>query len=84
MFDLTNPVFHDEDKARAHLEEQRWPNGPECPHCGERHAVTKLEGQKHRKGLYQCNGCRAQFSVTVGPSSSVRVSRCISGCWQRI
>lgn len=66
MIDLTNPIFHDEDKARAHLEEQRWPHGPECPHCGERHSVTKLEGEKHRKGLYQCNGCRAQFSVTVG------------------
>ena len=24
----------DEDKARDFLEKQRWPDGPECPHCG--------------------------------------------------
>lgn len=65
MIDLTNPIFHDEDAARAHLEEQRWPHGPECPHCDARRA-TKLEGKKHRKGVYQCNECREQFSVTVG------------------
>jgi hypothetical protein len=27
--------------------------------------VTKLEGSKHRPGVYQCNGCREQFTVTV-------------------
>lgn len=66
--DLTNPMFHDADAARAHLEAQRWPNGPECPHCGEHDAekITKLEGKAHRGGLYQCNSCRDQFSVTVG------------------
>lgn len=63
--DLTNPIFHDDDAARAHLEAQRWPSGPECPHCGERN-ITKLEGKAHRTGLYQCNSCRQQFSVTVG------------------
>lgn len=65
MIDLTNPIFHDDDAARKHLEEQRWPHGAECPHCEKRN-VTKLEGHKHRKGLYQCNECRAQFTVTVG------------------
>ncbi len=63
--DITNPIYHDEDKARAHLEAQIWPNGPVCPHCGSLNA-TALRGKKHRKGLYQCNDCREQFSVTVG------------------
>jgi hypothetical protein len=27
--------------------------------------VTKLEGKAHRAGTYQCNACRAQFTVTV-------------------
>lgn len=65
---LTNPIFHDDNAARAHLEAQRWPNGPECPHCGEHHknSITKLEGKAHRAGLYQCKSCREQFSVTVG------------------
>lgn len=63
--DLTNPIYCDPDKARAHLEEQLWPNGPVCPHCGSQDA-TALDGKAHRKGLYQCNSCREQFSVTVG------------------
>lgn len=67
MIDLTNKIFHDEDAAREHLEAQRWPDGPVCPHCGSRD-VTKLEGSTHRKGVYQCKvkPCREQFTVTVG------------------
>jgi hypothetical protein len=34
MLDITNPVFHDEDKAREFLESERWPDGPVCPWCG--------------------------------------------------
>jgi transposase-like protein len=62
---IYQPHFLDEDKAREHLEAIRWPDGPECPHCGLINA-TKLTGKSHRKGLYQCNACREQFSVTVG------------------
>lgn len=63
--DITAPRFTNEDKAREHLEAIRWPNGAECPHCGLINA-TKLEGRHHRPGLYQCNSCREQFTVTVG------------------
>ena len=62
--DLTNKIYNDEDAARAHLEAQLWPNGPVCPHCQSKDA-TALKGKAHRKGLYQCNDCREQFSVTV-------------------
>ena len=64
--DLTNPIFTDENEARKHLEILRWPNGPVCPHCGESEKITKLEGESHRPGVYQCNSCRQQFTVTVG------------------
>jgi transposase-like protein len=64
--DITSPIFSDENAAREHLEATRWPNGPHCPHCGEAEQVTKLEGKKHRPGVYQCNSCRQQFTVTVG------------------
>lgn len=65
--DLDRPEFQDDTKAREWLETRIWPNGPYCPHCGSFGAgVTKLEGEKHRPGLYQCNACRAQFTVTVG------------------
>src|ERR1700674_1662975 len=63
---LQNPIFTDEAKAREWLEARVWRTGPVCPHCGSTdEAVTKLAGQKHRPGVYQCNGCREQFTVTV-------------------
>src|SRR5690242_6095879 len=64
---LNDPIFRDEAKAREWLEARVWPNGPVCAHCGATSdQVTKLEGEKHRPGLYQCNQCREQFTVTVG------------------
>src|SRR5262245_2489628 len=64
--DLTNPIFHDEDKAREHLEAQRWPDGPFCPHCGETENFARLHGKSHRAGLFHCNSCEQAFTVTVG------------------
>lgn len=64
--DLTNPIFTNEDKARAHLEALRWPDGPSCPHCGSVGNLKRLDGKSHRPGLFQCNECRGHFSVTVG------------------
>jgi transposase-like protein len=66
MFDILNPIFTDEDKAREHLEALTWPNGPHCPHCGEAENVKRLAGKSHRKGLIQCNSCLKNFTVTVG------------------
>ena len=66
MFDLTNPIFTDADKAREHLESINWPEGPFCPHCGEVENVHRLQGKSHRAGLVQCNSCLKNFTVTVG------------------
>jgi transposase-like protein len=65
---LSDPVFTDADEARKFLESKRWPNGPVCPHCGnaDQSAICAMQGKKHRAGLYQCNACRDQFTVTVG------------------
>lgn len=63
---LTNPIFSDEDKARAHFEALRWPNGPVCPHCKAEDQATLVKGKSHRPGLYQCNSCRKPYTVTVG------------------
>jgi transposase-like protein len=65
---LTDPIFQDADKAREHLEKMRWPHGPNCPHCGnvDQASITGLKGKAHRPGVYQCNECREQFTVTVG------------------
>jgi transposase-like protein len=65
---LTDPIFTDADKARAHLEQTRWPHGPVCPHCGVVNEATAIKGRSARAGLYQCNAtaCREQFTITVG------------------
>lgn len=62
---LTDPRFQDAEKARQWLEAQRWPQGPVCSHCGS-YSATALHGKAHRKGVYQCNDCRGQFTVTTG------------------
>lgn len=68
MTDLTNPIFHDEDKARAHFEKLRWPQGPVCPFCGSVNDATEMKGETTRKGLYKCHAkeCRKPFTATMG------------------
>lgn len=63
-----DPMFHDEAKAREALEAVRWPDGPVCPHCGNSNSdlIAKVQGKSHRPGLYYCNECKGQFTVTVG------------------
>lgn len=65
---LDSPIFNDKDAAREHLEAQRWPHGPYCPHCGnsDQTRITAMKGKAHRPGLYNCMECREQFTVTVG------------------
>lgn len=56
--------FTDPEIARSYLEALQWPEGPICPHCGTINRASNIKGG--RKGLYFCNSCREQFSVTVG------------------
>ena len=65
-FNLTNVIFHDEDKARAYFEAQRWPDGVTCPFCHEKHGVGDLNSEAHGPGWYHCNDCRKMFTVRVG------------------
>jgi transposase-like protein len=62
--DLTNPIFHDEAKAIAHLEASRWNGSPFCPHCGSTR-VRRMEG-KTQAGMFLCNDCRDKFTVRTG------------------
>ena len=66
MSDLLRPEFYDANAARVWLETELWPEGPICPHCGVVNQATALKGSAHRPGVYQCNACRDQFTVTVG------------------
>jgi transposase-like protein len=43
---ILEPQYANEDAAREHLEKLRWPDGPECPHCGlvgEAYKITVKE-----------------------------------------
>ena len=67
---LLAPQYRDENAAREYIERMRWPDGPECPHCGlvnEAYQLKPKEGSKRpvRKGVWKCKGCRKQFTVTV-------------------
>jgi transposase-like protein len=76
MFDLTNPIFSDEEKACEHLEAQRWPNGAICPFCKKQKGVHALPAEsmmskpskknpvsKPTPGWYHCRACRKKFTV---------------------
>ena len=66
-FNLSNPIFHDDAKAREHLESLLWPGGPYCPRCGVTgDRITKLKGKSTRPGVHKCKDCRKPFTVTVG------------------
>ena len=57
--------------AREFLEAVRWPDGPVCPHCGvvgRAFKLTAKPGSKRpvRPGVWKCQDCRKQFTVTVG------------------
>ncbi len=66
MVDLTNSIYHNDNAARAHLENLLWPDGPVCPRCGVMEdRITKLKGKSTRPGVYKCKDCRKPFSVTV-------------------
>ena len=65
-FDLSNPAFTDEDKAREVIEASRWPNGVFCPDCGLSDFVKPLGGKSMGPGWYHCSQCREKFTVRTG------------------
>lgn len=64
MTDITAKRFKNATEARKHLEAVRWADGVHCPHCGTIDRASRIKGG--RAGLWFCNACRKQFSVTVG------------------
>ena len=52
--------FHTDEACRAYLSALRWPQGWICPRCGHRGAW------KIRRGLWRCESCRYEASVTTG------------------
>jgi transposase-like protein len=65
MLTLNQVSALSEDKARETLERILWSDGPVCSHCGVVENLTRLQGKAHRTGVFQCNNCHGQFTVTV-------------------
>ena len=63
-FDLSDPTFHDEDKAREHIEASRWPDGVNCQHCGSFN-VMRMAG-KTQAGYFLCRDCQGKFTCRTG------------------
>lgn len=63
--ELDLPQFEDAETARRYLEDQAWPDGPVCAHCGGQDRVAKAKGYSTRPGVYFCWTCRGQTTVTV-------------------
>jgi transposase-like protein len=68
--------FSDEAAAWELVEAMRWPDGPVCPHCGDRNRAyfikprngtrTTSTGRVTHRRLWKCKACKKQFSVLVG------------------
>ena len=53
-------MFPDDDAVEAWFALARWPNGPECPHCGCMRVQSKAA---HPSMPYRCRACYKRFSV---------------------
>lgn len=63
---LSDPVYHDEEAARAFLEGARWPEFVNCPLCGSVEKIGKLAGESMGPGWWYCGACQDKFTVRVG------------------
>jgi transposase-like protein len=60
----------DETAAVEFLEAQRWADtGPHCPHCGDTDVYKmkdRATGERNKRFLWLCKGCKKQYTVRVG------------------
>lgn len=71
--------YSDEVKGFEKVRDSRWKNGVVCPHCYSdrvRFVSSRL--------IWQCNGCRKQFSVKTGTifeDSPIKLSKWLIAMW---
>ena len=64
IIELTK-MFPDDATAERWFEEQHWPGGPYCPHCGSFNVQC---GLTHKSMTHRCRDCEGKkmFSLKVG------------------
>jgi transposase-like protein len=53
--------FPDQESCIEHLEQARWRDEPECPHCGSEDVARKRENEL--VGRWNCHTCLSSFNV---------------------
>ncbi len=74
--------FADVDVATQFVAGLRWPDGVACPHC-EAKSVAYVASRR----IWQCKGCRKQFSVKVGSifeDSPIPLSKWLPAMWMLV
>jgi transposase-like protein len=59
----------DELAAVEFLEKKIWNGTPQCPHCQSASASQLLDakaGQRNKRFLWRCHGCKKQFTIRIG------------------
>lgn len=84
MSSIVQPYFWSEEAAHDKLGQIVWPDGPECPHCGNTDRIGLVTGKGARVGLKLCSRCRRQFRVTMATlfdSSHVPLQKWLQACF---
>ena len=74
--------FSDIDVATAFVAALRWPKGVICPHCEAKDCAFVAS-----RRIWQCKGCRKQFSVKVGSifeDSPIALSKWLPAMWMLV
>ena len=59
---LRDPIYHDDNAARVHLEGLLWPQGPVCPRCGVMgDRITKLKARARAPASISAKSAASPF-----------------------
>ena len=65
-FARISEIARSEEACLTLFERLRFPDGLTCPGCGACEPSSRFVRHRSRPGLYTCNSCRKQFSLTSG------------------
>lgn len=71
--------FADPQRCQDLLSAMRWPHGPVCPACN-----SQEHGYLKSRALWQCKGCRKQYSAKVGTifeDSPIKLDKWFCALW---